>query len=1061
MAAASFVQPSFLGGEWSPWMQGRIDLPKYRMAMNVCLNGIPVEEGAWVRRPGTTFLGTTKGGSPARVVGYEYQEGYPALMEFTDGCMRIWYANEQASGWAVTGSGLLPDSSAAVTSISTATPAVVTVATAQTWVTGDFVYFQVANASVLGGSYSLANRQFVITSISTTQYSLTDGITGSPINGATVNWQAGDTLTMQHIVQIQTPWSSGTWASLRFVSLGQQANGLQGILLNGNVQPQIVTVTPNAGIPSFTLAPTAFSDGPYLDVVNGAIATPENGSETPTYIIQAGPSWSSVARYNTGDMVDYAGTAYMSTSGGISGTNTNNTPGLSGAWVAVTGSGAPGSYPAWVSGGSYVAWNGGSPPGSLVSFDGQTWAACNRGTSSFSNTKAPGDTSLSASWQSVNVTTSEQLSGQVGLALGAQFWSAQTNYGAGDIAFFSPTNYQSLQANNLGNEPDTSPAFWKSLTNSGIPFGPNGAQPTDVGRSVRLFSQPPSWASDITYQAGALVTFNGAYYQAINTNTGSQPDVSLSQWQPSGTGANWTWGLVTSVANPDFVVVQILGPPLAFNLTPITIYQVGAYSTTTGWPTSGVFYQGRLWLAGAAPNRVDASMSDNPYDFSPTLPDGTVADNNAISLTFNSVDNEIIQWLAGNQQGILVGTLSREWLINASTTAYVITPASVEISPVTHYGSAFIEPRLMGVATVFVQRYTRKVMEMVANVFSGKYNAPNLALTAKHLTGSGIAELAYQEELAPLIWARCNDGSLISCTYRRVTAFQTDNPALLNEPSTFAAWAHHSLGSGHTVISITKTPTPGGASDQLAMVTNGDGFHAVELMTNLFDVEDTIYDGFFCDTAIVPTAAKTVTYGAVSTTYTRFYGLYYATGSTVSVWAGGLDCGDFVVQVGGFVDVPYGSANGLYSAAYLAGLATAGYDNVTNMVMLDGTLPIPVVVGNTYTSQGQIVRPAIGQEAGAQNGPAQGKNRRVQMISTLLQNTQGISFGTTFSTVLPAALAPFPSAQPLPQNQLFSGVYWTPITDPYTFDGMPCWQITRPYPATVVNIGGFLHTEDR
>jgi hypothetical protein len=1043
-------------------MQGRIDLPKYRMAMNVCLNGIPVEEGAWTRRPGSVILGPTRGGLPARVIGYEYQEGYPTLLEFTDDILRVWYANEQSPGWSVTGQGLVPDSSVVVTSISTATPAVITVASAQSWLTNEYIYFNVSSASALGGSYSLSNRQFAITQLTPTTFAIADGITDAAVNGAAVNWQVGDVITANHILQIPTTWGSGSWANIRFVSLGQQSNGLQGILLNGAQKPAIITVTPNSGVPGFALTTAAFSDGPYNNIINGAVATPQSGSETPSYIISPGNGgWSSVARYNTGDMTGYAGTAYMSTTGGTGGTNVGNNPSTSGAWVAVTGSGAPGSYPEWVSGGSYTPWNGGSPPGSIVTFNGGTYVASNHGTHSFSNTQSPADQSLSRSWEPVAIISTEELSGNVGFSLLFTPWANTTNYGAGDVASFAGIAYQSLQANNLNNEPDTTPTYWVVVPSEGLPFGPFGAQPTDVGRSIRLFQQPPLWSASISYSSGQLVTFNSAYYQAISSNTGAQPDVNLSQWQPSATGGVWTWGLVTEVTNANTIVAQILGPALLFNLTPITVYQVGAFSETTGWPTCGLFYQGRLWLAGAAPNRIDGSTSDDPYNFSPTLPDGTVADNNAISLTFNSVDNEIIQWLAGNQQGILVGTLSREWLINASTTADVITPASVEISPVTHYGSAFIEPRLMGLATVFVQRYTRKIMEMVANVFSGKYNAPNLALTAKHLTGSGIAELAYQEELAPLIWARCNDGSLISCTYRRVTAFQTDNPALLNEPSTFAGWARHALGSGRTVISITKTPTPGGASDQLAMVTNGIGFHAVELMTNLFDVEDTIYDAFFVDTAIVPTAAKTVAYGAIPVTYTRFYGLTYATGTTVSVWAGGLDCGDFVVQAGGFVDVPYGSAGGLYSASYLAGLVAAGYDGVTNMVMLDGSLPIPVAVGNTYTSQGQIVRPAIGQEAGAQNGPAQGKNRRVQMITSLLQNTQGISFGTSFSTVLPANLGAFPSAQPLAQNQLFSGVYWTPINDPYTFDGMPCWQITRPYPATVVNIGGFLHTEDR
>ena len=51
MGAASFQQTSFLGGEISQFYQGRTDQPGYRSSLNVCRNGLPIETGAWVRRP--------------------------------------------------------------------------------------------------------------------------------------------------------------------------------------------------------------------------------------------------------------------------------------------------------------------------------------------------------------------------------------------------------------------------------------------------------------------------------------------------------------------------------------------------------------------------------------------------------------------------------------------------------------------------------------------------------------------------------------------------------------------------------------------------------------------------------------------------------------------------------------------------------------------------------------------------------------------------------------------------------------------------------------------------
>ena len=121
MADASYLQTSFLGGEWSPRMQGRLDLPKYRFAMTLCLNGIPVEEGAWVRRSGTAWLGTTRSGNAGRVIGWEFQEGLPMFLEFTDGHMRAFQSYQFGNQTPVL--SLLQTDARLLASISTATPA--------------------------------------------------------------------------------------------------------------------------------------------------------------------------------------------------------------------------------------------------------------------------------------------------------------------------------------------------------------------------------------------------------------------------------------------------------------------------------------------------------------------------------------------------------------------------------------------------------------------------------------------------------------------------------------------------------------------------------------------------------------------------------------------------------------------------------------------------------------------------------------------------------------------------------------------------------------------------
>src|SRR5271166_5680827 len=160
MAETSYVQPSFLGGEWSQSIQGRTDRPDYRTALNVCLNAFPVETGAWCRRPGFQLAGTTLGGHPGRVIKFDFQQMSPYTMEFTDGFLSFW------SGVA----RVTTNDSQTITSLSTASPALLTVPVATTWATGDQGFF--TNLGVT--CPQLQNRMVVLTKVTATTFTLTD-----------------------------------------------------------------------------------------------------------------------------------------------------------------------------------------------------------------------------------------------------------------------------------------------------------------------------------------------------------------------------------------------------------------------------------------------------------------------------------------------------------------------------------------------------------------------------------------------------------------------------------------------------------------------------------------------------------------------------------------------------------------------------------------------------------------------------------------------------------------------------------------------------------------------
>ncbi len=388
-----------------------------------------------------------------------------------------------------------------------------------------------------------------------------------------------------------------------------------------------------------------------------------------------------------------------------------------------------------------------------------------------------------------------------------------------------------------------------------------------------------------------------------------------------------------------------------------------------------------------------------------------------------------------DQQGVLTGTLSGEWLLFAPTTG-AIAATNIASRRVTKIGVANVLPVRTDHTLLFVQRFSRRLMEYFADIFSGKFNAPNIAHRAFQVVKAGMAELAYTTSKTPTVWGRNTDGSWWGITYKRDTLTTSQGP------TTFG-WHRHQLGSGRIVESIAFSPQVGGALDTIAMVTNDTltNIRHVEVLGDLFDEGAAITTANFVDNSLVPIVVLTSTGVILS-------GLTLHNGKKVSVLAGGLDVGDFTVS-NGFITVPFG-----------LGIDNTGADQFT-LTYFNSITPFPILVGFTYTSQGQIVRPATEKESGARMGSALAKIRRTQWWGALFVDVgPGLKMGGDFNhlrTVYPKTVG----GKPLPVTQLLQGIDTVPLDDTYSFDGMVCWQITRPIPCTIAAIGEFLHTQDK
>lgn len=775
MADASFLQSNFLGGEVSNYYQGRVDDPGYRTMMALCFNSFPVEQGTWTRRTGTRFLAPSYRGNQAVIRTFHFNEVNPYALELSAGLIRLFDGTDL----------VLETPRHTVLSISAASPASIQTDVAHGYLSGDEIeFFRVSSDTNFTPALLLA-RQFLIQVVDSTHFTITDSVTGAPFDGTTVT--LGSTiLGVARVEHFLTPYTEAGTPNGYDQVVVVQGDGFIALM-----HPNVPTYTlVNIDEPSSTAAGTfafqkaTFSDGPYLD-------PPADGS----------------------------GLTPSGTSGSITLTS------------------------------SYTVWDSG------------------------------------------------------------------TTYNLGDVVAFNGLGYTSLANSNLGEQPDISSSFWQVTVNDqGAPQ--IGFLPTDVGRMVRLFSEPPAWATGTTYAAGALVKYAGTYWQSlIASNTANEPDINITDWQVSPSAPVWTWAVITHWTSVGVVTATLMGGNL-LNTGNIATYRLGLYSNSTGYPSCGAYQEGRLWLAGAMPNRVDSSVSNRAFDFQPTAIDGTVADNNAISAPFQSTEANTVFWMYPEAAGVVFGTKGGEYLITASNLNDSLSPSSIQVRRVTKFGCDNVQPVRAPLSLIFVQKYGRKLIEYIADVYSGKYSGTNLAKKAQHLTSQGIMEIAYQQETTPIIWARMGDGSLTGLTYRRDSPFGTQS-------AEFAGAHSHTLGSGRIVESLQSGPSPGGDLDSIYLVTNNPATNVrwVEMLTGSFDEDSDITEAWYLDDSAPATGAEIIN----SNTQLKVAGFYYLAGQTVTAWAGGVDLGDFTVAADGTVTVTFGAdQEGLFTEALLASITNNG-----------------------------------------------------------------------------------------------------------------------------------------
>lgn len=521
--------------------------------------------------------------------------------------------------------------------------------------------------------------------------------------------------------------------------------------------------------------------------------------------------------------------------------------------------------------------------------------------------------------------------------------------------------------------------------------------PYDVANTAAITSTTMSPSA-----ATGTVTITASAVTGINQNTGFQAgDVGrLIRLQESTT---WGWAEILTVTSTVAVTAAVF--QTLTNTNAKTNWRLGIWSTTTGWPATGTFFEDRLWMAGAAqyPQRLDGSRTGRYTDYSPSNLTGAVADDDAVSFVLNSDDVNAIRWMVPTEKVLMVGTGGGEWPLRASSLSETITPTNVSAKPATKHGSANIAAVSAGRAVLFVQRANRKLRESAYVFEVDGFKSPDMTLLSEHIMRPGVTELAYQEQPQTVLWGVRSDGVMTGFTYER--------------DQDVVAWHRHELGGQSdseglaipVVESVAVIPAPDASRDELYMIVqryvNGQERRYVEYMSKIWETEDEQEDAVHLD------CSYTTVNGSPSTSVT---GLWHLEGETVSAYVDGTAHPDVTVSNG---KVTLNSA---------------------------GTV---VTLGYSYASDGQTMP----LEGGSQDGSAQGKIKRIHRVGFWLLDTLGLKFGPDEDNLTEILVRQWGDDYGA-MTPLATGVFRERFEGDYDKLGQVYWRADGPFPATVLAV---------
>jgi hypothetical protein len=630
---------------------------------------------------------------------------------------------------------------------------------------------------------------------------------------------------------------------------------------------------------------------------------------------------------------------------------------------------------------------------------------------------------------------------------------------------------------------------------------------TDVGRLIRfreiLEINHDEWLAATSYANGASVRYNGNVYTSTTGSTatsGATPPVHLDGEETYG-AVDWTYQhsatgyvKITAYTNATTVTALVkndtgfLPDHVVASGNATKLWSLGSFSTTTGFPRAIGFYEERLYFAATTdqPQTIFGSVSADFENHTPGI-----LDDSGINVTIASDQVNVIKHLLPARFLQLL-TTSSEFTLSGGAGSEPVTPTNVNVLRETTFGTGDIKPLRAGNSTIIIQKGGEKVKEITFDLDTDGLLGVDLTVLADHLARGGLTDMVWQQEPELLLWFVHADGRLIGLTYDRANAT--------------IGWHEHKLGGRFGEATITVSSYDSIAAGTTINLTKSDGETVTFISGTDFAAEtnnnttaDNIYTAInaHADFTVANPAAAVVT---ITETLPTAYGyLTILTSDTARLTS--TSQGAPVVET--ITAIPSGAEDQVYisvkrtvnaattrSVAYLKSLyfnddvedaffvdngltydstATTTISGLNHLegetiqILADGAAHADktisggsitldrsaskVHVGYGYTSLVETLR----MEAGAEDGIAQGKIKRIHGVTARFFQTVGAELGPDINNLdrLPFRDSSMSMNQAVP---LFNGDKEISFPSGYDNDAKIVVRQTQPLPMTLLAI---------